>query len=136
MNNIDENTLSKLMECMDKKCTLADLSDSIPSVINCMKTFKGGKALCALMKAFVPEGPMATVVNQLSEEDMIKMINCLAPHEINVLMKMGSGPPDFGKLFPIGLKILPILKKANGGKGLGNIISIFMGGGGGGNKNG
>ncbi|NRL09904.1 hypothetical protein F3A74_24510, partial [Salmonella enterica subsp. enterica serovar Typhi] len=44
MNNIDENTLSKLMECMDKKCTLADLSDSIPSVINCMKTFKGGKA--------------------------------------------------------------------------------------------
>ncbi|KAM3852405.1 galectin-9-like isoform 2-T2 [Vipera latastei] len=55
----------------------------------------------------------------------MEIINALNAEEIGKLMNMGTDQINISELISIGKKIIPIIKKANGGKGLSKLTSMF-----------
>ncbi|KAM3829896.1 galectin-6-like isoform 3-T3 [Vipera latastei] len=60
---------------------------------------------------------------------MLEIINALDAREIGKLMNMNKGQGNASNSTSFGKKIITIIKKVNGGKGLSKLISMFIGGG-------
>ncbi|XP_039215543.1 signal recognition particle 54 kDa protein-like isoform X2 [Crotalus tigris] len=138
MMHLKEEEIEILMNCMDKPGISEELMGVIPSVLNATKGINNGTTMCALIREFAPEGPMAQILKGLSDEDIIKMMNCLNEDEMKMLLNMGKGP-NGGDLIQQGLKLLPTIRKCGLGKliggggagGLMNMLGSFLGDGGG-----
>ncbi|KAM3829988.1 uncharacterized protein M6D78_013259 isoform 2-T2 [Vipera latastei] len=128
--------MEALMGCMEKECKLEDLTDVMPGIILILKDIDNGKPMCALMRTFAPEGPMAEALKELDDEDIIKMMKSLNEGEMKMLLNLGKGPLKLGALIQLGPKLLNVFKGMKGGKGVQKLIAIvtsqLMGGGRGG----
>ncbi|XP_060549786.1 uncharacterized protein LOC117677717 isoform X2 [Pantherophis guttatus] len=130
INALNKNDIEKLTECMEDECKMADFVDLLEKMLYFFKEVShGDKPIYDLIKALVKHGPLAELVNELSEEHTLEIINALNAKEIEKLMNIGKRPINIFALISTGKKIVPIIKKANRGKGVSKLISIFTGGG-------
>ncbi|XP_070620710.1 uncharacterized protein [Erythrolamprus reginae] len=114
---------------MEDECNVADFLDLLEKMIYLFKEIShDNKPIYDMIKAIVNHGPLAELVNELSEERTLEIINDLNAKEIGKLMNIGKGPINIFVLISIGEKIVPFLKKANSSKGVSKLISVFTGG--------
>ncbi|KAM3852425.1 galectin-9-like [Vipera latastei] len=128
MNALDDYDLEKLMECIEKHCEMADFVDLMEKMLNALKEIPHGeKLIYKLIKGLVKHGPLAELVNELSEEDALEIINALDAREIEKIMNIGKHQVGNFVLMPYREKIMPIIMKANDGKGLPKLMSMLTG---------
>ncbi|XP_060549791.1 uncharacterized protein LOC117677719 isoform X2 [Pantherophis guttatus] len=130
INSLHESDLQKLMDCVESVCEMTDFTDLMEKMLNVLKEIPhGDKLIYKLMKELFKHGRLAELVNGLSEEYTLEIINILEAKDIGKLINMNIGQGDSSKSMSIGKKIIPIIKKAKGGKGVSKLISMFIGDG-------
>ncbi|XP_060546020.1 uncharacterized protein LOC117658627 isoform X2 [Pantherophis guttatus] len=114
INALDDYDRQKLMDCIESECGMADFLDVMQKMLTVFKRISHGhKLIYKSLKAFIKHGPLVEFINALNAE------------EIGKLMTMGTDQVNIFELISIGEKIIPIIKKANGGKGLSKLMSMF-----------
>ncbi|KAM3829469.1 uncharacterized protein M6D78_012926 [Vipera latastei] len=136
INAFNKKDVEKLTDCMEDECKMADFVDLMEKILYFLKGIShGDKPIYDLIKALVKHGPLAELVNELSEKHTLEIINALTVKEIEKLMNIRKSRISIFALISIGKKIIPIIKKAKDGKGRSELISIFTGGGDGNTEN-
>ncbi|XP_013926464.1 PREDICTED: galectin-4-like [Thamnophis sirtalis] len=85
----------------------------------------GDKLIYNLIKEIFKHGPLAELVNELSEEYTLEIINALNGKDINKLMNIGKGEVKKSEIISIGKKIIPIIKKVKDDKGVSILMRLF-----------
>ncbi|XP_039219416.1 uncharacterized protein LOC120317141 isoform X1 [Crotalus tigris] len=136
INALNKKDVEKLTDCMEDACKMADFVDLMEKILYFLKGLShGDKPIYDLIKALIKQGPLAELVNELSEKHTLEIINALTVKEIEKLMNIGKSPISILALISVGKKIIPIIENANDGKGVSKLISTFTGGGDGNTEN-